>query len=200
MLFLLLALVVPGFVLGWACKGRLRGLSQLGLRSIWLVLLGLVVQVVAMGYAGRSWPWVAQYRPAIIVGTYLLVLVGLWRNWRVPGMAVVGLGFALNFAVILANGGQMPVTRQTITASGQGWALAGMHDGQPVWQSKDVLLRQDETRLWPLSDVIVTPPPHPRAASVGDFVAYAGIGLVIFLAMFRARPGASRQRVEALAA
>lgn len=182
----LLYSIAPAILIGWALRGRLIGLAQLRFRWIWLVVAGLVVQVVAMGLVGRDWSFVAAHRPAIIIATYVLILVGLGRNWRVPGMAVVAIGFGLNFLVIAANGGQMPVSRETMDASGQGWAVANLQQGQPILESKDVLLAQENTRLWQLSDVIITPPPVRRAASVGDFATYAGVWLVIVLAMRRA--------------
>jgi hypothetical protein len=200
MLLPLLLSVIPAILIGWALKGRLTALAQLPLRWVWLIVAGLAAQVVAMGYVGRGWSVVADHRPAIIVGTYLLVLVGLARNWRVPGMAVVGLGFALNFTVIAANGGQMPVTRETIQASGQGWLLDSVSEGQPVPQSKDVLLPKDQTRLWALSDAFITPPPVRRAASLGDFVTFAGVGLVIVLSMRGARAPAPTRTPAAAAA
>ena len=190
MLLPLLLSVIPAVCIGWILKGRLSGLAQVQLRWIWLVGAGLAAQVVAMGYVGRSWAFVSANRPAIIIATYLLVLVGLARNWRLTGMAVVTLGFALNFTVIAANGGQMPVSRDTIEASGQGWLLATTHEGQPVLQSKDILLPKDDTRLWALSDIYITPPPVRRAASLGDFVTYAGVALVIVAAMRRASKSA----------
>lgn len=188
MLLPLLLSVIPAILIGFALKGRLSGLAQLNLKWVWLIVAGLAVQVVAMGYVGRSWSFVAANRPAIIIGTYCLVLIGLARNWRIPGMMVVALGFGLNVTVIVANGGQMPVTRETMQASGQGWLVADTQDGQPVYQSKDVLLPKQDTRLWALSDIFITPPPVRRAASLGDFVTYAGVALVIVMTMRRSKP------------
>jgi hypothetical protein len=200
MLLPLLLAVIPAVAIGWVMKGRLSGLAQLRLQWIWLIVAGLAVQVVAMGYVGRSWLLVAANRPAIIVATYFLVLVGLARNWRVPGMAVIALGFAMNFAAIAANGGQMPVTRETIEASGQGWLLTDVGQGQPVYQSKDVLLPKDQTRLWALTDIFVTPPPVRRAVSFGDFVTFAGVALIIIAAMRKAAPSSAPATPLSLAA
>ncbi len=183
----LLFSIVPALIAGLLLRGRLSGIAQLQLKWMWLVLAGLMVQIVAMGYVGRSWSFAADHRPAIIIGTYLAVLAGLIRNFRVPGMAVVALGFALNFAAIVANGGQMPVTRDIIEASGQSWLIDGTQSGEPVWQSKDVLLPKEDTRLWVLTDIFITPPPVRRAAAIGDFVTYAGVGLLIVFAMKRAQ-------------
>lgn len=54
MLLPLLLAVMPAVAIGWAMKGRLSGLAQLRLQWIWLIVTGLAVQVVAMGYVGRS--------------------------------------------------------------------------------------------------------------------------------------------------
>ncbi len=158
-------------------------LGRLRLSSFWLILLGLAIQTVAMGYIGRSWAGAAAYRPEIIIGSYVLVLIGLWRNVRVPGMQVVALGFLLNFLVIVANGGGMPVSYETLQASGQGYLVANQQPGQYVAQSKDVLLPRESARLWWLGDIFVTPPPVTRAASLGDFATYLGVAIVIVFAM-----------------
>ena len=188
MLLPLLLAVIPAVLIGWALKGQLSGLAQLNLRWVWLIIAGLAVQVVAMGYVGRGWSFVTANRPAIIIFTYLVVLIGLARNWRIPGMLLIAFGFLLNFTAITANGGQMPITRETIEASGQNWLLADTSDGQPVYQSKDILLTRDQTRLWALTDVFITPPPIRRAISLGDCFTFAGIAAVIVLAMRKAQP------------
>ena len=200
MLELLLIAGIPAISIGWALKGRLSGLAQLRLQWVWLIFAGLAAQVVAMGFVGRSWPVVAANRPAVIIATYLLVLVGLARNWRLPGMAVILLGFGLNFAVIAANGGHVPVTHETIEASGQGWLLTDLHPGDPILQSKDVLLPKDQTRLWALSDIFISPPPERRAASLGDFVTLLGVALVVVAAMRKAQPAPGLPAAAAAAA
>lgn len=185
MLLPLLFAVIPGIAIGWLVGGRLSQLGRLRIQGLWLIVVGLAIQVVAMGYVGRSWGAVLTYRPAIILGTYLLVLVGLLRNVRLPGMQIIALGFVLNFLVIAANGGGMPVSYSTLAASGQAYLVNGQQTGQYVAQSKDVLLPKDQTRLWVLSDVFLTPPPLTRAASLGDFLTYAGVAVVIAFAMRR---------------
>jgi hypothetical protein len=185
----LLYSIVPAVLIGWALKGKLSGLAQLRLRWLWLMLAGFGVQVLAVGVVGRDWALVASNRPAIIIASYGLILAGLVRNWNLPGMVVVTFGFALNFAVIAANGGQMPVTREAIETSGQIELVTNAREGQAVAASKAVLLARDQTRLWALSDIFITPPPLRRAVSLGDVFAYAGMALVVISAMRRVHPG-----------
>jgi hypothetical protein len=185
MLVTLLLSVIPALLIGWAFKGRLAGLAQLRLRDVWLIVAGLTAQVVAAVSPGH-WQSVAGARPVIIVLSSLLVLMGLARNWRIPGMLIVMLGFAMNFAPILANGGQMPVSRDTMGAAGAGFVVDNVAEGQPVAGSKEVLLAQEHTRLWMLSDTLTLPPIH-RVLSWGDVVTYVGMGYVIVLGMQRGK-------------
>ena len=53
------------------------------------------------------------------VGSQAALLTIALRNVRVPGAAVAGLGIAMNLAVMLANGGLMPIAPETLAASGR---------------------------------------------------------------------------------
>ena len=71
----------------------------------------------------------------------------------------------------------MPITPETLVQINPGttevqWPL-GVHYGF----SKDIILSQEATRLWFLSDILVVPPPFPwpTAFSLGDLLIAAGI-------------------------
>ena len=99
-------------------------------------------------------------------------------NRALPGMWLVLLGAACNLAVICANGGLMPTNAQALTAAGktESIRLAQEHPGMRLASSKDVLLAPEETQLWWLSDVIVSPPlPQRKVMSVGDLIIAAGL-------------------------
>ena len=50
----------------------------------------------------------------ILVATQALLLVFAWSNRRQPGFWALGLGLCLNFVVIAANGGLMPISPETV--------------------------------------------------------------------------------------
>src|SRR5438067_166608 len=178
MLVPLLMAAVPATVIGWLLGGRLTGLARLRFRAYWMIVGGLVGQAVAITAVSLPSAGVLPARPALIVGSYVVILLGLWRNRHIPGMALVFLGFALNFLAISANGGEMPVTYEALLSTEQPYLVQGPEPGQHVARSKDILLTREQTRLWPLTDVLETPWPLRRAASIGDFSALAGIACV----------------------
>jgi hypothetical protein len=108
-----------------------------------------------------------------------LAFVGL--NWRSTAVKIVGLGVVCNLIVILANGGLMPITPETLVQINQGSSLAHWPAGAHYGYSKDIILLRQDTALWLLSDILVLPPPFPwpTAFSLGDLII-AG-GLIILL-------------------
>lgn len=84
----------------------------------------------------------------------------------------------MNLAVVLANGGRMPV------------APAAAHVGPPQLLEHgsfaQYILMGPDTRLSWLGDWILLPPPigqlFPQAYSPGDLVSMAGFAVVLFLA------------------
>ena len=96
-------------------------------------------------------------------------------------MWVLGVGLLANWAVILANGGHMPVTYEALVAAGKGAMVIGSEPGTHVLGSKDILLPPQDTRLWFLSDIFVIPPPFPfpNVFSLGD--ALIALGLLWFM-------------------
>jgi|SRR5579862_4440090 len=187
MVFPLLLAAIPATIIVWLLGGRLAGIAQLRFRAYWWIVGGLAAEAVAIRSLDFPALPLIQARPALIIGSYILILYGLWRNWRIPGMLVVCLGFGCNFLAIAANGGEMPITYQALVNTGQTYLVNGPEPGQQVAQSKDILLTPEQTRLLPLTDVLTTPWPPHKAASPGDFLTFTGILTVWVLAM-RSRP------------
>ena len=90
-------------------------------------------------------------------------------------------GMALNFAVMAANGGLMPVSPETLVRGGHGHLLARTAIGGPLPSSKDVVLLPEQTQLELLSDRIVVP--FWRGSfSLGDGLIAAGIVFALYAA------------------
>jgi len=125
--------------------------------------------------------------PDPIVSAALLLsqgapLVFACLNRRQPGLWLVGLGLALNLLVISLNGGLMPISPETIQALGlppESWAVE-----QRLGMSKDVVRSISDTRLWLLSDWLVSPAwlPSQGAFSIGDVIIGAGLFWVLWSA------------------
>jgi hypothetical protein len=145
---------------------------RLGLAALFAVVLQLAAIFAPLGEDDLP-------RRVLMLTSYGLLLVFVAANFRHVWIAVLGAGILLNFLVIAANGGLMPITPETLERTGG--IPEGVQVGEWVPDSKDVLLSEEDARLYLLSDRIVWEGLGPvRAFSVGDVVIVGG--LVIFLA------------------
>jgi hypothetical protein len=184
---ILLAAFVVSLLIALLCGGRLERLGQLSLRSAWLIPLAFVMQVyVVYVPAGKS-QGLADPAALLNLGSCLLLLAFVWRNRRLPGLVLIGVGLALNVAVIAANGGLMPIEAEAVQRLGHAPRVASLAAGYRVYMAKDVILPREQTNLWLLSDVFVVPPPFPvpTAFSLGDLFIAMGAFVLLQCAMRR---------------
>ena len=170
--------VSVGVLVGKALGGKVAHLGSIELRRIWLLLLAVGTQA-ALILPAPTLPeqGVDPLRYALPLTTGAICM---WAalNRALPGMWVVLAGAACNLVVICANGGLMPTNADALLSAGKhaSLELSREHPGIRLANSKDVLLAPEETQLWWLSDVIVSPPlPQRKVMSVGDLVIAAGL-------------------------
>lgn len=168
--------LVVGLVVGAATGGSLKRLADVHFRWWWLALVGLGLQLVPVpSMSGELDHWLAF---ALLLASYALLLLFVAANVRLPGMVVVGVGFALNLLVIAVNGG-MPVSASALrTAAGDNYAHA-LRDLEARGGAKHHVSGAGDT-LTPLSDVFGVAWPVGNVYSVGDVVS--GIGLAWLVA------------------
>jgi hypothetical protein len=175
--FILLAVPI-GLALGFLLGGRLDRLSEIRFEWAWLAVVGLAVQILLF-----STPIGGSFRggvgEAIYVASTGLVLIAVWRNLRVPGLALVALGAISNLAAIVANDGVMPTTPDALAAAGL--------DPLDGFSNSAVL---EDPALAPLTDIFALPPwlPFANVFSIGDVLIALGIVVVIAIGMRRGDP------------
>ena len=139
--------------------GNLRNLTEIRVTLWWLLPLGFLL-LAASGFIP---PDMHDLAVALILTSYLPLLLFVWLNRDLTGIWIAGLGILMNFTVILANEG-MPVLGAAAEIAGGG--------GDLVLTAKHVLLTP-ATRLPFLGDVI----PLPGAVlSLGDVFLAIGVG------------------------
>ena len=160
-----------GILAGILLSGRLDRLSDLRLRWVPLILVGLLVQVAIFTDAGGR--AVGGAGPALYIASTAVVFVTVLRNVRIPGVAVVAVGAGCNLAAIAANGGGMPADAAALASIG------GLGSGYT--NSIDVAA----PALRPLTDIFALPSwlPFANVFSVGDVLIGLGIAATIALAM-----------------
>ena len=155
-------------------------IAGIPLRSIWLALLALALQVPLL--RAPSGPTQSLgIQQGLFLLSHLLLLAFVWRNWRLTGIQVLGLGVLCNILVIAANDGFMPITPETLVRINPGSSWGQWPLGYHYGGSKDIILPRIRTDLWLLSDIMVLPPPFPwpTAFSLGDILI--AIGIVVLL-------------------
>lgn len=166
--------VLIGLVLGFLTGGRPAGLATLQIRYGWLMIAGLVVQIVLFSPFGAE--RVGDLGPPIYVGSTLVVAGAILANLRIAGMALVGLGAISNLAAIIANGGYMPADPG---------AMAALGVSAPTTYSNSAVVQ--DPALWPLTDIFAMPVwmPWSNVFSIGDVIIVVGVAILIAVAMRR---------------
>jgi hypothetical protein len=169
--FILYAVVV-GLVVALLAGGRWGGLAALQVRWSWVILGGLLVQVVLFSEAVSA--RIGDLGPPIYVASTAAVIAAIVANRAIPGMAVIAVGAASNLAAIVANGGYMPADPG---------AMASLGKADPTTYSNSAVMT--DPVLAPLTDIFALPVwlPFANVFSIGDVLIGAGVVLVIVTAM-----------------
>ena len=178
-MLVLLTAVVIGLGAGLATGGRFRNLRSLDLELPWLVLAALILQVLAFSPVGQALGTTAAV--SLHLASYVLLTWFVVVNRRRLGIVVAGVGLALNFATIAANGGHMPASRVALALAGVAYAGTA-HNNSTVAGAG--------TRLGFLGDVFAVPAwvPAANVFSAGDVLIVAGIALLLAASLRGPRP------------
>jgi hypothetical protein len=167
-------------ILALLLRRDLSAIGRISYRGGWklaAIVAGLfVLQAMMVLYV----PGQTIFQMALLILSQMALVFLLLLNRAVPGAKLFALGIILNIAVMVANGGWMPVTPEIHYF---------VHPDRPVElqarqvNSKDVILPRTETNLWILSDIIpVTLPWRRNAVSIGDLLLILGAAQFIFQA------------------
>lgn len=153
-----------------------RPLNLPHLRLIWLAVIAFMIQLFLFRLPATRELFSDLVVAAGLVISQFILLIFAWRNFRLPGFWLLSVGLVLNFLVIAANGGLMPIAPATVEAlipnAPEGYWVVGERLGI----GKDIVLPVEGTRLWWLSDRFLLPAwfPYRVAFSLGDVFIFLG--------------------------
>ena len=108
--------------------------------------------------------------------SYVVLIFFAIVNLPRPGFLIIGVGLLLNFLPIVANGGLMPVTAESLARIDQLDRIEGRAEGDAIPRTKNVLKTKEDTYVYVLSDRLVFDNPvYVPILSIGDLVIAAGL-------------------------
>ncbi len=174
-----LTVMVVSLVVGLVSGGKISRLADVDLdRVVWIAGSFLVKIASIKLLSGRFEPY-PQVCLALSFGTYLMLFYGLYPNLRLRGFGVLAFGVFLNFLVIMANGGRMPVDLSPLGPDVLGSQISVLSS------SFTHCMLGDNTRLTFLADIFSWKflSRAPTTFSLGDIFMAAGIFLFIMSTM-----------------
>jgi hypothetical protein len=153
-----------------------RGLAVPDLDRVWLVPAAVLPQLIVFQFPGTKHGFPDALAPVILVSSQVLLLIFIVSNRNKPGFWMLGLGLGLNLAIILLNGGLMPISPETVARLAPNAPPDSWQIGERLGTGKDIVLMIEQTRLWFLSDRFLLPEGiSSRAAlSLGDILIVVG--------------------------
>jgi hypothetical protein len=150
-----------------ATKGSFDRLGRVRFRMLWLLFLGLAVQIV-LEVVDFPQDRIEDVGFAILLLSYGAILTFCFVNRSVRGMSIIAIGVGLNVLVIALNQG-MP-TKDDVRERG------GRDVRVPIEQTVKHRPEQSDDLLGFLGDVITLPGFPNQQFSIGDVVM--GLGIV----------------------
>jgi len=184
----LLAALILSIAIALARGGRFGRFGDISFRYGWLAILAFGLQALIIYFPLPSSQGFWAPRTVLLMGSYGLLIAVVVINRRLPGLPIIGLGLALNLAVMVANGGFMPVAPEALRRAGLSGLALSSDSGARLKATKDILLGREATSLWILSDVLAVPPPLGTVFSPGDVLLAVGAFILFQQIMVASTP------------
>lgn len=125
--------------------------------SLWLVCLGFLPQFLSFYLPATRQLIPDKLASLSLVSSQVLLIGFAWKNRTLPGMPLLLVGLGCNLAVILLNGGFMPLAVETAAKYIDQNILDNLVIGERIGKaSKDILLPESQILLPWLADRFIS--------------------------------------------
>lgn len=169
--------VGASLVVGKIRGGSFSNIKDAQLEKWYFFVSAFAVEFSAIFMASRNVSFFRENILYIHALSYILLFIGIYHNRSQTAFRIIFVGVFLNFVVIMANGGQMPVSGEAMVSIGLVDNMLSIKNGEVITHT----LINDRTALRFLGDIFVLPKPYPRPKifSIGDIIMALGIFVYI---------------------
>ncbi len=178
---------------GWLrARWQHRPYTLLQIHWGWLVSLALLPQILAFYVPATSQFFPDNVARVVLVLSQIALLLFAWRNRHSWAFWIMGAGLAINLAAIVANGGLMPISPETLHQLVPQHPLDFWPVGERLPGTKDIILASDNIRLPWFVDRFTTPAWYSQATafSLGDVMLAVGVFFFLWQAGGPSQPNA----------
>lgn len=174
--------VILSAIIGVFRGKKIRSLENIKIDKPWLAILSFAIEFVCgIIIKNNIIPFssfISKNYFMIHTLVYTLLFLFFIFNFSSRCLNIILIGVILNFIVIAANSGLMPVSVDMALSRGFNESVNVLAEGKIVGHT--VLVR-GEARFWFLADIINIPPPYPfpQTISIGDIFMALGTFLLI---------------------
>ncbi len=188
--------ITLSLLLGKVSGGKIRNLESLYIKGWYLFALSFLVEIVSLLIVSKSIGKLSIFIENnffyVHIFIYLLLIIGLFMNFKEKGLRITLLGSILNFIPLLFNNGKMPVLLDSLKYSKLYTQLSLLEEGRILTHS----LANETTKFIYLCDVLPIPEPYifPKIISVGDI--FISLGLFVLILSYMKRKFKGNKMIE----
>lgn len=187
---MLIETIVLAIIAGYIFKGDIRRIANSSpdgaapFRGLFFIFGALIVRnipvIFKLGFLKQFSYMIEFVAPNMFLFSYLMMAIGLFLNIKHRPIIIMLFGTLMNFLVIFANYGFMPVSRQELVRGG--FDFSSVVDGR---LDMNHIVSSSRTKLMLLGDMILIsrPYPFPQMLSIGDIFMCVGLFAFIFTEM-----------------
>ncbi len=157
--------------------GSLSNIKDATLEKWYFFVFGFMVEFAAVFMASKGVGFVSKNILFIHCLSYILLFIGIFFNRKSTAFKIIFIGVFLNFLVIMANGGHMPVSGEAMINIGLMENMMNIKEGKIITHA----LMDSHTVFRYLGDIFVLakPYPRPKVFSIGD--VFMALGIFIYI-------------------
>lgn len=166
--------IIFAVIIGYLLKGRLKNIDILGVKAIYLVLIGFLIKFIIVMSIQHGLITRGTITFILYSIQYLLLLIFVIINRKNKYILIMGIGFLLNALPIFLNGGAMPVSASAALSVGL---------TKPICMEGLYRAIDNTTKLNFLGDIIPYNLGRAYVISIGDIILAVGLFLFIVTGM-----------------